>query len=636
MTLLLSDYKRPPKDNGRGIHGIATTGWSGGDKGLDYWLAELEALGIKWMKVVDANCDSLPLCRKLVSAGMFPVVRLLRYDPPPNDTPEPNPGHINAADEETVRKLIDVGVLYFETNNEPDLGAQWKNAAIPTDLEEAAKLVALNWLFDARFILEAGGYPGLPAVSSGSKMNIVDALVSLGRQDILPEGCWIAIHNFALNRPLDFPSDAVNQTGAPLSPDQYDFGPFTNWVWWNIEEGKADTRDQVNQVRAGEKKAGSTVFQDHTCFREHEYYAALVQKCLGRPIPILGTAGGYSVGRRDDHRYPRTSPQIHADLTTAMFDYMQLTAPDYLFACMPSLLVASPGTQMEAWFGDFWHRTFQSGPRSQSHLPPFAITDAKIGPNLPVVAAVKAMPNFPRGARLQIPQLSVPGNVQPPPPPPPPNEESLYLVRPGDPLADIAAKFDVAVPSLMAVNRISDSARLIPGQKVIIPAGAAPQSLPPKTTAIPLAAKSAYSAPTPPKPRGWGQFDLRLVALNVRVLNAMVPAGYPYWKLVRAEYHDSGQSDDHHYVSYSVLDEKGAPLAGQRVFQGLAEDRTETSTDSSGTAQMPISTTYSPQRGETGPYSAWVDGLPSDRVTGLGLPVNLQVDFNLVWQKTLR
>lgn len=124
--------------------------------------------------------------------------------------------------------------------------------------------------------------------------------------------------------------------------------------------------------------------------------------------------------------------------------------------------------------------------------------------------------------------------------------------------------------------------------------------------------------------------------MNVRVLNTMVPAGFPYWRLVRAEYQDPVQASGHHYVSYLVLDENGAPLPGQRVFQGLGDERTETRTGASGDARVPISSSFSPEQGETGPYSAWVDGLPSDRVSGLGLPVNRQVNFRLTWQKTLR
>lgn len=638
MTLSISDFKRPTLDNGRGAGLIAATGWNGGDQGIDFWISELEALDFKWLLVLDSRGDSIPLCKKLISAGIFPVVRITRRDPPPNDSPEPNPGHLDSVEEETVHKLVDEGVLYFETNTEPDLAKQWKSGAIPVDVEEAAKLVALNWLFDAHLILEAGGYPGLPAVSSGSNMDLIGALASLGRQDILLEGCWLALHNHGLNRPLNYPADNVNQIGAPLPPDQYDFGPLTNWVWWNSKTSRVDTLDDLNQERASGKRGGSTIFQDHACFREHEYFAAMLQKYLGRPIPILTTEGGFEVGRRDDLRYPRLNPHSHAELTVAMFDRMQRDVPDYYFSCMASWLLPSNGQRARAWYGDFWQRTFQSGPGFKSGLPPFPIPGLSVGASLPVVQAVKKMPNLKRGTRMQAPPPPISILAKPPPPPPPPTEESIYVAKQGDTLAQIAEKFGASIASLMSLNRISDPNRLHPAQRIIIPPGLAtsPQRISGEAKGPTFPTAYPNGPPLPPKPRGWDQFDSRLATLNVRVLNAMVPAGYPFWRLVRAEYQDPNQASGHHYISYLIIDDSGAPVAGQRVFEGFGEDRAESRTDTSGSARMPITASYSPEDGESGPYAAWVDGLPSDRVMGLGLPVNHQVNFRLTWQKTIR
>jgi hypothetical protein len=45
---------------------------------------------------------------------------------------------------------------------------------------------------------------------------------------------------------------------------------------------------------------------------------------------------------------------------------------------------------------------------------------------------------------------------------------------------------------------------------------------------------------------------------------------------------------------------------------------------------------FAPDRGEQGPYSAWVDGAPSDRVSGLGLPLKHHVNFRLTWKKSVK
>jgi hypothetical protein len=285
----LKDFPRPPNDNGRGIVLTHLSGWKGGEQGFDYWIKELADMGIKWVKLFDRAGDSLPVCEKLVAAGVFPIVHILRQDPAPNNTPEPNPGHINLAEEGTIRRLIAAGVLYFETNTEPNLASQWKLRAMTSDTLETAKLVALNWLFDARFIIAAGGLPGLPAISVGGNMDLMGALVALGRQDILLEGCWIALHNSSLNRPLDFPEDSVNRGGQSITAEQYDQEAYTQWAWWNHALGRADTIQEINTMRAVGRNPGETIYQEHGCFREYEYYGFLAMKYLGRAIPIIST-----------------------------------------------------------------------------------------------------------------------------------------------------------------------------------------------------------------------------------------------------------------------------------------------------------------------------------------------------------
>lgn len=732
MPLSLSDFKRPPDDNGRGIAGYPIAGWKGGDRGFDYWIAELQELGIKWLRVVDDSGDSFFLCEKLLRAGIFPIVKMLRRDLPPNDSPEPNPGHISAREEVTIKKLIDLGVLYFETNNEPDNPAEWKQHAVPGDLEESAKLVALNWLFDARFILEAGGYPALPAVSSGSSMDLIGALASLGRQDILLDGAWIAVHNFGHNRPLNFPNDRVNQNGAQLTAQEYDFGPLTKWVWWDSTLNREDTLDEINAMRAQRKSAGQVIVHDHAAFREYEYMDAIAKKHLGRSIPILATEGGYQVGRRTDLRYPRITPALQADLTVAMFEFMQRDAPEYYFAACPWLLVGNQKTQASAWYSDFWDRMIRAGNQNGAEIPPVPVPDYRVGERLPVVAAVKAMTTMSRlGPRVTMPQSAVATETPTEPmipPPPPPSEESVYLVQHGETLASIAKKFGVTTMALADVNALSENARVIAGQRLVIPPPPdvmppampiEPRTLPEPTAAAPTrrtspaaapvpewyaprpslapapppryvpppqsaapappqryvpppqAAPAAMSTsnnpqtpsivqksapaplpqapapssapiarPAPPRPpRSPGvasPLDPRLAALNIRVEYAQIKPGEAYWRLVRAEYQDPTQSSGNHHMLYSLLDDKGKPVLVQRVFQGFMDIQADSFTDAFGRAKIPMWENFNPELGETGPYSAWVAGLPSDKVMGLGMPNGMSVNFVLTWQKSVR
>lgn len=679
MPMTLADFPRPAGDNGRGLHGSALPGWAGGDEGYDHWIRELVEMGIKWFKVVDDGGDSLPFCEKLLDAGIFPIVRILRRDPPPNDTPEPNPGHIGAPEEQTIRRLIAAGVRYFETNNEPNLPLEWKHNAMPANPIECAKLVALNWLFDARLILSLGGLPGLPAISSGGEMDLIGALVTLGREDILLEGCWIAVHNLGGNRPLNFPDDPVNRSGQPLTPATYDHGAFTTWAWWNTAERRADTLDEINAARANQANPAATIQDDHACWREFEYYHALTMKYLGRAIPIIATSGGYQIGRRDDLRYPRITPDMHRELTVALFDFMQRQAPDYFFAATPWLAFDYGGYDADAWFGAFWKDALTHGSGGHNNLPTITVPNHGLGERLPVIDAVKAMPNLARrlpGVQPAPPTPIVvpsegPQPLEPAPTQPAPTAWAVWLrdepparvektVPPmdtqyavggrqeaeGERQESVGAEFH----SVQQPARADREAELHPAPpaRVEIEPPREPSPAPP---AIELGTPEKLAppetiAPTEPIAREMPaplslpigdevEWDWRLDALNVTVEPAQVEAGLMYWKLVRAIYQGPGESNDTHQVVYTVVNERNEPVEYQKVKQGWVDGETEALTNEKGEAHIPLWLGYAPDRHERGAYAAWVDGLPSDRVVGLGLPAKRHVSFLLTWRRTV-
>lgn len=771
----LKDFPRPPSDNGRGIVISHSSGWNGGEQGFDYWVKELADLGIKWVKILDHAGDSLPLCEKLVAAGIFPIVHILRRDPAPNDTPEPNPGHINIGEEQTIRKLVSAGVLYFETNNEPNLVSQWKLRAMPGNTLETAKLVALNWLFDARFILAAGGLPGLPAISVGGNMDLMGALVALGRQDILLEGCWIALHNYSLNRPLDYPEDAINRAGQSLTPEQYDQGAYTQWAWWNTALERADTIEEINTMRAVGKNPGHTIYQEHAGFREFEYYGFLAMKYLGRAIPVISTENGYRIGQRPDARYPRTTPELHREQTVALFDFVQRQAPDYYFAALPVALLESKGKEHEAWYSPFWQTTLKEGSDGREDIPSITVPRATVTDHLSVVDAVKNMANLAR---------RMPG-VQPAPPVQIPTtaqqmRPSLkYVVMPGDTTEQIAKRFGTTPQLIAALNQLGSADLIKAGQTILIPRteSALPSSsetetratapapfTPPPThparsgldvlfpesepiatpivvepevartvtpppppipvqikepeiqptpvlnTQVPtkpiktepqvspvpivpvvsepiikketepvaatpvststpppmfeppetLGSPESLSTPTEPEPEPTPipsrpmpgvvlpplpklqseqlqlEWDWRLDALNIGLEEALVEPGEPYWKLTRADYQSPEEANGTHHIYYVVLDDKGKAIADQKVWQGWANDMTDAKTNDKGQANIPLWQSYTPDHNESGPYYAWVDELPSDRVYGMGLPQKKHVNFVLTWQRTVK
>jgi hypothetical protein len=365
----IEDFPRPKADNRRGIHWSASVYHPSGPS-LDFWLDELQAMKIKWVKVLDdGGGSSLEVSQRLLAADIMPVVRLYRS--------EPNPGTIGGREEETIRRLVAAGVRYFETNNEPDLAVEWKGGQVPPNWLD---IVIDNFIVDADKVLALGGLPALPAMAVGTRVDPVAGIVARGRKDLFEKGAWIAVHNYTLNHPLDYPYDPVNQEGQPVSQEEYDrLGP---WAWEGI------ARDQINAWRASDKNPGDTLEDDASCFLSFQLVDQLARAALGFPVPLISTEGGPVVGWREDRRYPRNTPDLHRERTVQIAEYMQGTrqihgqnCPGNYFAACHWLIAnyrmgfVAPGWESQSWYTDWWNKDFN------------------LHGELPVVAALKALPS---------------------------------------------------------------------------------------------------------------------------------------------------------------------------------------------------------------------------------------------------
>ncbi len=367
----LSDFPRPPLDNGRGVH-WSTRVYHPTGADLQHWIDELHALQIKWVKLLDdSGGSSIDLCRAFLDNGIMPVVRLYRD--------KPNPGHLGGREIEALERFVDAGVSYFEANNEPDLAAEWKDGHRPANW---LNIVVDNFILDADIILDAGGLPALPAMGAGSKENAIEMVLERGRADIFERGAWVAIHNYTLNHPLDYPSDPVNQRGEPISQTEFDmlaawryshltpeeaedqgvsrsdYDKFQRWGW----EGR--TIEAVNQLRVDAKNPGDTIFDDASCFRGWQFFGNMIYDALGYHVPVISTEGGPVVGWGDDKRYAKVNPTTHSDMQMEVFRFLQDEAPPWYFTCCTWLLATkpfgdlSPTWEQMAWYTDAWNLQF--------------------------------------------------------------------------------------------------------------------------------------------------------------------------------------------------------------------------------------------------------------------------------------
>lgn len=369
----LDDYPRPPGDTGIGVQ------WSPGKAvavgmGIirEKWVPELKAMRVKWVIIPDHE-GAEELSAHLLDNDIMPVVRLRRRPP--------NPGSLNVGQLEGLARHVQEGVRYFECNGEPDSRREWAGGEAPPD---APDIVIENWIKDAELILSAGGLPGTPALAArepGDRWNWFRLLAERKRLDLLEAGAWIAIHNPWGNTPLDYPADAVNQRGQPLSAEEYEAagGPaaFQNALSLN----------DLNTLRIRAANPGQTVIAGYAGFREFEYWDALANQALGRAVPVLSTGGGLVVGDAPDARYPRITPRGQAEGTAAAAAFMTSDAPETYFCACVGLLanseLGSAETEWEhaVWYGHYWDE--QYGTRGV----------------LPVVDALKQLPARPRMVR---------------------------------------------------------------------------------------------------------------------------------------------------------------------------------------------------------------------------------------------
>ncbi len=271
--------------------------------------------------------------------------------------------------------LVRVGVRYFEFNSEPDLDSEWKGGRVPAN---GLDLVVDHAIVNMETILERGGMPAVPAVSNGSRWDLVGRIVARGRKDLFSGPVWQAIHSYAQNRPLDYPYDIGNQEGAAYTPRFYQALAAETW---GEDAWRGRSLADVNRLRAERRNPGATIMDDHACWLAYERFDAVNRRHLGRSIPILATECGYLVGEDSDPRYPATTPDLHMAQTLEACRVMMgvskrfAAAPPYFFCAafwlMGNDLLGNSSAWCEphAWYSERWP-----------------------GKRLPIVHALKAEP----------------------------------------------------------------------------------------------------------------------------------------------------------------------------------------------------------------------------------------------------
>ena len=320
-------YPKPANGSKRGIHWTASNYpvHSNFQWHLD-WMARC---GMGWVKYVsdgnaspgqgDSGVQFGVSC--LERGGMIPIQRF--YQPADHRWTDAN--------DNAVQACVANGIKYIEPMNEPDLlKVEWENQP-PQDqwLERSFT----NWIDQAQRIQALGGIPLSPALASGAfrdrgedagqvLVNPFEWIRDAGITDFV-----CAIHNYTGNHPIDYPYDAVNQEGQPLTQEEYDkYGPEA-WDYRPLEH--------TNIQRERDKNPGDTIYDDDSCFLAVILFRELLDEVGFQHVPIMTTEGGPVHTDLWDGRYPRVVPNLFVEMLEQELAWM--SDKDWYYCLCPWL-----------------------------------------------------------------------------------------------------------------------------------------------------------------------------------------------------------------------------------------------------------------------------------------------------------
>jgi hypothetical protein len=341
----LTAYPIPRNKSKRGMHWSASQYPEEGHWQDNLaWCADMGAGFVKFVE--DGGGSGINVYRECWHKhGMIPIVRFYIG----------TPGQCGPREADAIKRISDVLGFrtYFELCNEPDLPIEWGNHR-PTDWLQRS----INAYCDyAPKVYDAGGLPGTFALASGAltqrridehgnvldpvDFNFIKAIIDQlgGPQSAQAIGLWLSMHNYTINHPIDYPYDAVNQTGRPLTVSEYNAVPA--WAW----DGRAMA--DINAQRARDQNPGATIWTDDTCFNGFLIFLAHMQ-AAGIRVPMITTEGGPTQTRGDDGRYAKVTEDVMLAWLPQMYEIVG-QYPEYFAHCHWLLYNTTNGWEADRW-----------------------------------------------------------------------------------------------------------------------------------------------------------------------------------------------------------------------------------------------------------------------------------------------
>lgn len=114
---------------------------------------------------------------------------------------------------------------------------------------------------------------------------------------------------------------------------------------------------------------------------------------------------------------------------------------------------------------------------------------------------------------------------------------------------------------------------------------------------------------------------------------SIVTVPFPKWECIDIKYSDPQEAKGDRNIYVALYGADGTGEAGKKVWldTGVPDDMGFQVTKGNGACDFPQTgdSSFDPNRGERGPYAVFVDGEPSDRVEGMGLPLKQHVTYSV-------
>jgi hypothetical protein len=334
----LQDYKwfRNP----RGMHNKGVI--SGGN--AERWIRPQ----MGWAKLVAGGNEYVrETAVRLLEHNCMPIVRIYR---PAHGAQPPEPVFFDS-----YREYIEVGALWFELYNEPNLEGEWPQkpggwgSAVYLDWanrEEVIVPMMDNWLDWAERLIDMGGYPAFPALADSAdhrhaSVYWIDAFLSYLKEtyesrfrDVIGNGLWCATHPYLYNH---FYQEVPGGPAWQARPPQDERANEGGWHFEYPYDPLQQRRDPGRTVFGGTPLApmGDT----NALLGGAWAFTALLKKYFDAgPVPVVGTEGGIwripdpsDSPHVIDDRYPGYTWESHAEATMALWRWICEKAPPWFW-----------------------------------------------------------------------------------------------------------------------------------------------------------------------------------------------------------------------------------------------------------------------------------------------------------------